>query len=121
MLKKLESKIAGTKNLMGLVGWKVFGKPMNFYLLEKNADGEYTLDKKIVEVVPIKGVRDDVDLELSNRETEREIRAAMTRFKLTREGSDANAFYIRKMNRAKKIYRGGDKAQYQPLRIIGYK
>lgn len=121
MLEGLEGKITKTKDVIGLVRWRVFGKPMNFYLLEKNADGEYIYERKVVEAVPIEGVRDDVNLELNDRETEREIRMAMTRFKLTKDGSDANAFYIRKMNGSKKIYPGGNKAQYQPLRILGYK
>jgi hypothetical protein len=105
-----------TKDLIDLVTWVVFGKPMNFYFLEKDGVSKsYTLDEKVVNAVPIGDVR-ETKLELTDGETRYGIRDAMTRARFNERGFNANAVYIRKKN-GTVHYDGGDVAQYQPLRI----
>jgi len=114
MIEKLEEKAAKTKEL---IAWMIFGKPMNFYFLGKNAQsGLYTLDGKIVEAVPVGGIR-ITKISLDNEEVKREIRGAMTKSRLNEPGFNANAVYIRRKNGVMKYYNGGDITQYQPLRI----
>jgi len=114
MPRGLVRKIARTKNFVELMAREAFGVPMNFYFLDKNAkSGLYYLDKRIVKAVPVGGVR-EIRLELTDEETRRGIKEAMTRARLNEPGFDANAVYIRRKNGT--IMYGRDVTQYQPLR-----
>ena len=116
MFEGLEGKIAPVKDRIELVVRTALGKPMKFYHLGKNADGEYTFRGKVVKAVEVGDVR-VIKGALSNKEIVREIRDEMTNARLTSTEFDADSFYIRKMSGVRN-YENGFTTQYQPLKRI---
>lgn len=117
MSGEFKEKIIKTKNLIELMVRGALGTPKNFYVLDKDIKSRlYSLNGKVIEAIPVGEVR-ELELALTDEETNFEIREAMTKARLSEIGFNANAFYIRKKNGTMMYGDGGDVTQYQPLLI----
>lgn len=92
--------------------------PRNLHFLGKNSEGNYTLDSKIVEAVPIGKIKiTELDFEdFGHRKARRAIRREITTAALAEPAyRTVNAVYIMRKNGT--MEKGEDKTWYQPMMI----